>query len=86
MLGIVLAWEVPLARVGVVSVPSCFTGLGDGVLEPIACVRALASCVNGEGAMSRGSILDSGGGDDGRRACGCIGAGGAGGCCCGGGG
>ncbi len=75
MLGIVLACGVPLARVGVVPVSSCFTGFGDGDLEPMT--GAAGSCVGGVGAMSRGSILDIGGGEDGRCAGGRMGAGGA---------
>lgn len=80
MLGIVLACEVPLAiRVGVAlllllllcSVPSCFSGCGGVGDRESEMMFWLWSCVNGDGAMRRGSILDMGGVEDGFRDWGC---------------
>lgn len=80
MLGIVLACEVPLAiRVGVAlllllllcSVPSCFSGCGGVGDRESEMMFWLCSCVNGDGAMRRGSILDMGGVEDGFRDWGC---------------
>lgn len=76
MLGIVLACEVPLAiRVGVAllllllllcSASSCFSGC-DGVGGRGSGIGWLWLCVNGDGAMRRGSILDIGGVEEGFR-------------------
>lgn len=75
MLGIVLACEVPLAiRVGVAlllllllcSASSCFSGCG-GVGGRGSGMVLLWFCVNGDGAIRRGSILDIGGVEEGFR-------------------
>ncbi len=59
MLGIVLAWVVPFVCAGGLCVVSYLDGRGDGDREWVE--RELGCCIRGEGAMSRGSILDIGG-------------------------